>query len=73
MNLYLVTCVRADSFGSHDKMDVYAVARDPSIAGELALNLMKSFDYKFKDRVDNIKLLASDTSYDADNLLVIQS
>lgn len=70
MFLYLVTCV-ADLYLSQETLDVYVVAQNATIATEKALELMKTLDWKFKDRVSNVKTLASVNTYSADKLLVI--
>lgn len=73
MYLYLVTCVCTSSVATclNETLDVYVVANDPTSAGELALNLMNKLQYKYNDRVENVKLLASTNTYRADSLLVI--
>jgi hypothetical protein len=72
MFLYLVTCV-ADLYLSQETIDVYVVAKDATSATKEALELMKTLDWKFKDRVSNVKTLASVNTYHADKMLIIAS
>jgi len=70
VNLYFVTCVYQRVSGI-DTIDVFVVAQDVLQAESAALALMKSLEWKYTDRVESIRLVASVNTHRANNLLVI--
>jgi hypothetical protein len=70
MYLYLVSCVSKTQFRS-ERLGVYVVASSPDVAEKLALELMKSLNYKYDDFVDNIEVMASINTHRAPALLVV--
>jgi len=69
MKLYLVTCV-AKSLYRIEKLAVYVVAPEPTIAMNKALKKMKELNYRYTDWVESVELLAG-PQYHAPALLLV--
>lgn len=67
MNLYLVRCVNRMS---REHTDVYVVAKNPSEAEEKAISEMEKLDWKYKDEIEYIELLASEDPYKSRHVFV---
>jgi hypothetical protein len=59
-------------YSEREDKNVYVIATNFEIAGQLALDLMKSLGWKYTSYVSNIKMLACTNTHKADNMLAIE-